>query len=218
MAQTVIYLVRHGETQGNRVRRYQPYDTPLSDEGSTQAALVAERLAGEGPFTALYASDLARTLETAGAISRRLGLPIIAEPRMRELDAGDWKGMLYSEIEQQYPGHRERWIAAGGIERLPGASGESTTAVHRRVTAALDEIAARHAGERVIVVSHGWALTILLSAVHEWDYVEAFREQRLHLGNTSVSIVEINATGVRNCTLLNCTLHLPAAPVNEGSP
>lgn len=216
--QTTIYLVRHGETPGNRTRRYQPYDTPLSDEGREQARLVAERLAEEGPFAALYASDLARTLETAHTIGARLGLEPIPEPRLRELDTGDWKGELYEEIEARYPGRRDAWIAAGGLERMPGATGESTTDVYARVTAAFDAIVARHPGERVIAVSHGWALAMLMSAIYACDHAEAFREQRFAFGNTSVSVVEVDATGVRRCTLLNCTRHLPVLAGNEGNP
>jgi len=104
------------------------------------------------------------------------------------------------------------------VERLPGESGESTADVHRRVTAALDDIVARHSGERVIVVSHGWALTMLFAAVQNWDYVEAFREQRLQFGNTSVSVVEIGADGSRTCTLLNCTRYLPETAGSDCNP
>lgn len=217
---TTVYLVRHGETPGNRLRRYQPYDTPLSEQGREQARLVAERLAhpGEGPFTALYASDLARTMETARTIGARLGLQPIPEPRLRELDTGDWKGTLYEEIEARYPGRRDAWIGAGGLERMPGATGESTGDVYARVTAAFDEIVARHAGDRVIAVSHGWALAMLMAAVHGCDHAEAFREQRFQFSNTAVSVVEVDAEGVRRCTLLNCTRHLPVLAGNEGSP
>lgn len=217
MANTVIYLVRHGETPGNRMRRYQPYDTPLSEEGREQARLVAGRLAEEGPFTALYASDLARTMETATAIGARLNLSPIPEPGLRELDVGDWNGELYDDIEGRFPGRRERWIA-GGLERMPGESGESSTDVHLRVTAAFDDLVARHPGERLIAVSHGWALAMLLSAVHEWDHAETFREQRLPFGNTAVTIVEVDPDGARRCTLLNCTRHLPLPAGSDGSP
>ena len=213
--QTVVYLVRHGETPGNRIRRYQPYDTPLSEEGRAQARLVAERLVAEGPFTALYTSDLARTIETAAAIGARLGLDPIPDPRLRELDTGDWKGSLYDDVEARFPGHRDRWIAGGGLERLPGAAGESTADVSRRVSAAFDDIVARHPGERVIAVSHGWALALLLAAIHAWDPAEAFREQRIQLGNTAVTVVEVDAEGARRCTLLGCTEHLAQATGNE---
>lgn len=215
---TEVYLVRHGETPGNRLRRYQPYDTPLSEQGREQARLVAERLASEGPFAALYTSDLARTMETARAIGTRLGLEPIPDRRLRELDTGDWKGSMYTDIEQRYPGHRDRWIAAGGVERMPGPDGESTTDVLRRITAAFDDIVARRPGERVIAVSHGWALAILLAALHEWDYIECFREQRIQLGNTAVTVVEVDADGARRCTLLGCVRHLPVLAGNEGSP
>src|SRR5436309_13776547 len=86
---TTLVLVRHGETAGNRDRRFQTYDTPLSDTGRAQAQRVAERLAAEGPFDALYASDLARTRETAEAIGARLGLTPVFTPALRELDTGD---------------------------------------------------------------------------------------------------------------------------------
>ena len=204
--QTEIYLVRHGETPGNRYRRYQPYDTPLSDDGRGQARRVADWLAAAGPFTALYTSDLARTMETAAAINAKLDLEPIQDPRLRELDTGDWKGAMYTDIETRYPGHRDRWIAAGGIERLPG--GESTTDVHTRMLSALDNIIAHHPGERVIVVSHGWALALLLYAVHGWDHAEAFRDQRIQLHNTAVSVLHITADGARTCALLNGTQHL----------
>ncbi len=216
--QTTIYLVRHGETAGNRVRRYQTYDTPLSDEGREQARRVAGRLAGEGPFAALYTSDLARTLETAATIGQELGLAAALEPRLRELDVGDWKGTLYEEIERRFPRQRERWIAGGGLDRLPGAAGESTSDVRQRVLSAFDEIAARHAGERVIAVSHGWALAVLVAALHGWDQAETFREQRLHFDNTAVMVFELDADGARRCALLNCTHHLAAIAHNDGSP
>jgi broad specificity phosphatase PhoE len=70
----------------------------------------------------------------------------------------------------------------------------------------------------VIVVSHGWALTMLFAAVQNWDYVEAFREQRLQFGNTSVSVVEIGADGSRTCTLLNCTRYLPETAGSDCNP
>jgi broad specificity phosphatase PhoE len=216
--QTVLYLVRHGETAGNRVRRYQAHDTPLSDAGRAQAHRLAERLAGEGPFSAIYASDLARTLETAAIIGDRLALPPLPEPRLRELDVGNWKGELYEEIERRFPGERDRWIAGGGLERMPGAGGESSSDVLNRVSAAFEEIVARHPGERVIAVSHGWALAVLTAALHGWDHAATFRDQRLRFDNTAVTVIEVDAGGALRCSLLNCTRHLVATAGNDGSP
>ena len=73
-APTIVILVRHGETPGNRERRTQVYETPLTETGREQAARLAERIAAEGPVQAIYASDLARALETAEIIGGRLGV------------------------------------------------------------------------------------------------------------------------------------------------
>src|SRR5262245_61361117 len=190
---TTLVLVRHGETAGNRERRFQTYDTPLSDTGRAQAQRVAERLAAEGPFDALYASDLARTRETAETIAARLGLTPVFTRALRELDTGDFKGMLRDEIDARQPGHLQGWIAAGGAERMPGEAGECVADVHARTAAFLEEVCARHPGGRVLLVSHGWALSILLYHVHGWDRTESFAAQRISLNNTAVSVVEVDA-------------------------
>jgi broad specificity phosphatase PhoE len=124
---TTLVLVRHGETLGNREGRFQVYDTPLSDAGRIQAARLAERLAGEPPADALYASDLARASETAAIVGRRLGLPPIADAALRELDVGDWKGLLRSDVLAQAPvrssGCRARRVSAPRMSpgvRSPG--------------------------------------------------------------------------------------------------
>jgi broad specificity phosphatase PhoE len=220
-APAVLYLVRHGESTANAERRFNAYDTPLSPAGLAQAHRVAERLAAEGPFHALYTSDLTRTLQTAAVIGARLGLRPVPLPALRELDTGDWKGTLYADLEARHPGALQRWIAAGGFERLPGPDGESVCDVRARLTACLEELAARHTGERVIAVSHGWALGILLACVQGLDPHETFRTQQLRLGNTAVSVVEACPGGPRRCLLLGCTAHLdpePSHPSAAASP
>lgn len=205
---TTIVLVRHGETMGNRDRRYQTYDTPLSELGREQAARVAERLANDAPYSALYSSDLLRTRETAEAIGARLNLTPILTPRLRELDTGGFKGRAHADIEAETPGFIERWVTAGGRDRLPGEAGESVADVAARMQAQFDAIVAQHPGERVIAVSHGWAIAILLAHVHGWDHHEAFAARRAQLNNTAVSITEVDIAGSRTCTLLGCVTHL----------
>jgi probable phosphoglycerate mutase len=190
------------------VRRVQTYETPLSRKGRAQARLLAARLDVDGPFSALYASDLMRAQQTARVIGRRLGLKPVMDSRLRELDAGDWKGALDDDIEARTGGQLSRWIASGGLERLHGAGGESTADVYSRVTAAFEEVITQHAGERVAVVSHSWALSLLLAAVFERPFADAFRDQRFHLANASVTIVKAAADRRYSCDLLNCTVHL----------
>jgi len=87
-----------------------PADTPAQD-ARISATII----------TALYANDLSRTFETAAAIGARLGLTPIPDPRLRELDTDAWKGTLYEDVEAQFPGVRDRWIApvAAGHDGSP---------------------------------------------------------------------------------------------------
>ena len=205
---TTLILVRHGETAGNRERRTQRYDTPLTDLGRAQAARVAERVAAEGPVHAIYTSDLDRARETAEIIGRRIGLNPIPDAALRELDLGDWKGLSLAEQQAVYPGGFAGWIATGGGERCPGSTGECVDDVARRVIPFVESVISRHAGGRVVLVSHGLTLGILLAHLHGWEQTEAFRTRRVPLQNTAVSVVEADEAGAFTCTLLGCTAHL----------
>lgn len=205
---TTVYLVRHGATAGDRDRRFATDDMPLSAQGHAQAEKVAARLAREGTFHALYTSDLRRTYQTARAIGAALHLEPVPERALRELDLGEYKGRLLAELEAERPGWLAAWIEAGGRERMPGTGGEGVAQVHARVTAFFGDLRARHPGERVVVVSHGWTLAVLLAHVHDWDHHAAFAARRITLPNTAVSIVEVDATGAHCCTLLGDSAHL----------
>src|SRR3712207_2914672 len=109
--QTLIYLVRHGQTTWNIERRFQgQLDVPLSEEGLRQAEAVASWLVRQRVrFGAVYSSDLLRAKQTAEAIGRRLGLEAEPVRALREIHVGDWQGMLSTEIERRYPGDLEKW-------------------------------------------------------------------------------------------------------------
>jgi len=216
-AVTSLVLVRHGETPGNRDRRFQTYDTPLSEVGRVQAGRVAARLIGGPGIDALYASDLARAVETASLIGARVGLAPVLLATLRELDVGDWKGRLHADAEAEYPGGWKGWIADGGAARLPGPEGECLDDLVVRAIACLETIMARHRGERVALVSHGLTLGVILAYTHGWEQKEAFRSRRVRLLNTAVSEVERDATGIFRCPLVGCTAHLDADLRGAGS-
>lgn len=155
----IVHLViaRHGETAWNAEGRFQGQtDVPLDERGRIQAAELAERLAAEPPFVALYASDLARALETATIVGRRLGLAPLPEPRLREIDVGSWSGLLRVEIEERWPGSIERWVTGGEIP-----DGETRERFSSRVARASIELAGRHPGGRVLLVAHGGVIRAL---------------------------------------------------------
>jgi probable phosphoglycerate mutase len=137
---TTLLLVRHGETDWNAEGRLQGHtDRPLSDDGRRQARQLAEELADE-PLDAVYSSDLARARETAEIVAERLGLPATLDPELREKDWGTWEGLT--------PVERDR------VEFV----GESTEAHQKRILRALEWIAERHPGGRVLVVTHGGSM------------------------------------------------------------
>jgi len=147
---TTLVLVRHGETDWNRERRFQGHaDTPLNDAGREGARALADQLATE-PVLALYSSPLERALETARIIGKSLGVEVAVEERLREIDVGSWQGLTRDEVEERFPDAYRRWlIGDGGWE-----GGETSDDLDRRVLTALAEIAAEHDG-LVVAVTHG---------------------------------------------------------------
>ena len=159
---TELILVRHGETLWNRERRMQGQtDVPLSEIGLKQAQAVGQRLAQE-KFAALYSSDLARAYATAEAIAQASGKPIIRDKALRERTFGIFEGLTSPEIAERYPVENERFAAREPDYAMPG--GESSRAFYERGLACLTRIAHAHAGERVVVVTHGLVLDTLYRA------------------------------------------------------
>jgi probable phosphoglycerate mutase len=137
----------------NAVGRWQGQaDPPLSPLGETQAAEAADRLADVG-FSAVVSSDLRRARATADILARPLGLPVVVDPDLREIDVGDWTGLTRAEIETQWPGELAEW-SEGRSESPLG--GESRTALAERARAAMARAAAAaQPGDHLLVVTHG---------------------------------------------------------------
>lgn len=148
---TELYLVRHGETEWNAARRIQGRtDIPLNETGRQQAREAAELLARRR-WHGVYTSPLGRARETASIIAERLGLDgVTAIDALVERDYGEAEGMGFDEIEALYP---------EGV-RAPGQ--ETREEVAARVVPALLELAERHPGERLVIVSHGGAIRSVL--------------------------------------------------------
>ena len=155
-----ICLIRHGETAWNAERRLQGHlDVALNETGFAQAAAAAQHLAGER-FAGLYCSDLLRTRQTAAPLVRVLGRPAVDEPRLRERHYGSFQGLTYAEAALRYPQAYALHKARHPEFALP-AGGESLNDFRVRIVAALADIAARHRGRQVAVVTHGGVLDIV---------------------------------------------------------
>jgi len=156
------YLVRHGETEWNRTRRIQGQaDVPLNRHGQTQASLLGGRL-GDTAFSAVYASDLSRAVNTARLVVGESEAEIAPVPELREIAYGEWEGLTFAEVEARDPeGFAERMLRQNDRYTPPG--GENVHQFVARVRRFHDRVRERHgSGERVLVVGHSGSILALL--------------------------------------------------------
>jgi broad specificity phosphatase PhoE len=158
-----IFLARHGETEWNRLGRWQgATDIPLSEVGRAQARALGDRLRGRG-IGAAYASDLSRAHETATIIAGMLGLAApAADARLRERGYGRFEGLTREECEARFP---EVWARYLADRRATPPEAEPQSEIIARATAALHDIASGTAdGASVLVISHGGTIRSFASA------------------------------------------------------
>ena len=148
-----ILLARHGETVFNVERRYQGQsDSPLTERGVEQARQLA-LLLREERVGAVYSSDLGRALETALVVAVPHGLEVFADPRLREVDVGDWTGLSRDELAASDGERMRAWDTQPSTVRLP--RGEAIVDVQARALRFFEERMPEHAGQTVVVISHG---------------------------------------------------------------
>jgi len=154
---TELILLRHGETEWNALGRLQGHlDSPLSAEGLRQADALAARLRAL-PFDALYSSDLGRALETARRIAGRTGHAVRPDARLRERGLGILEGLTREQARERHPEVFAAYATNAPDFVVPG--GESSLQRLGHAVECLAELGARHAGERVVVVTHGGVLS-----------------------------------------------------------
>ena len=185
---THFLLVRHGETDWNREKRFQGQtDIPLNSTGMAQADSLAEELIKTHPdVSAIYSSDLSRAYATALQSAEKYHLPVIKTQNLREICWGELEGVLSQEkialaakdreerLQRDFPDRKERW-------NYPIANGvESYNALVSRVKKQLSEIAKEHPGEKVLIFTHGRVIrTLIIEAQNDESGLDS-------LGNCSV--------------------------------
>lgn len=157
MERTQVIIVRHGETEWNIANIRQGHlDSPLTEDGIAQAKALARRLMSER-FSALYSSDLGRAMQTARIIAEATGHEIVSDPRLRERHLGIFQGLSSDEIKEKHPEEYKLHRSLGPDYVIP--SGESFRQQVARNLAYLNEIAAKHLGETIVVITHGGVLS-----------------------------------------------------------
>jgi len=192
---TMLYLVRHGETQWNVEKRMQGRkDSPLTELGRQQAAWAADALR-DVPFDAAYASSSPRAMTTAEIVKGERPFEVQAVDALQEISLGVWEGRLQKELDQAFSSHTHAFWKTPHTFRMNGA--ETYFAVQERVVAEMKRIVAAHPGQTVLVVSHTVALKLILAHFGDrllpnlWDAAYGYS----HPG--SISIVEVDGGKAR---------------------
>ena len=147
-----FYLLRHGETEWNKLGKFQGLtDVSLNDRGLAQARDSA-RAALSWEHNALYASSLTRTVQVAEEIHKLTGIPLVTDPGLRELSLGDLEGVTGAEMRAGWPGLYQTWRNNPADVVMP--NGESLTQLQERAWDVILEIERGHADEEGVVVFH----------------------------------------------------------------
>jgi len=151
-----LYFVRHGETQFNVEKRMQGFcDSPLTDNGISQAKAVGKGLSGID-FTAAYASESQRVIDTANYAIGHRSIPLTTDARLKEMNFGLLESLLGDEIQAKYGNILEELFTMKDLH-LSAPEGETYVQLFQRTSSAVEEIVKRHQAEggNILVFSHG---------------------------------------------------------------
>lgn len=184
---TTLLLVRHGQTEANRLRRIQGRDdTPLTPEGVAAAAVIADKLRGlwlAPDRVVTFCSPLPRAQETLRRLRTHLGLDgqVTFDPRLMEIDFGEYTGRPVQEVLPEIARHKEN-------PHIPYPGGESGNDLKARVTAFLVDAIAAHPGHHLVVVTHFGVIETTLR-----HYGTLSPTERLHPDHRNVYRLELHA-------------------------
>lgn len=206
MAVTKLYLVRHGQSDGNAEGRFGGHGpTPLSDLGRHQAEITGKVLAKEG-ITAIYSSDLLRAVQTAEPLSKLVNVPIIPTAAFRERNVGVLEGLTFDESKQTFP--RDYYALVNRSVHHVITNGESYRHLLRRSTGELWEILRNHVGERIVIFSHTGAICFM--TLHLMGAIRRDTKQTPWIVTSNCGINRFEIRGRNNVRVmaLNDTRHL----------
>ena len=205
---TQIFLVRHGQSEGNLFRRVQGQtDVELTADGRAQLPYLTKRFAGT-PLAAVYTSPLRRAEETAAAIVGGRDIPVFVDKRLIEMCFGAWEMRPWGEVNLESPELKRAFLHDPDRWHVPGS--EAHTAVQKRMLAAMTDIARANDGKTVAVACHGMAIRAFLARILGVPSERIFEDVPL-VNNTSVTLLRFE-NDTFSVLYVNDTTHLPAPP------
>lgn len=159
---TSIYLLRHGQIEQAKPRRFiGQLDLPLTAEGEHQALDMA-LLLREIPFTRIFSSPLIRAVQTAAVIAAGREQAVITVPELAEISLGGWEGLTVEEVRRRFPGQYEQ--RGNDLTHFRPPEGESFHDLAIRAFSALNRLAAANPGP-LLIVAHAGVNRVLLSTI-----------------------------------------------------
>jgi len=156
-----VYLMRHGEVDcGSEQRCNGHLDIDITEKGQEQMQRLSVLLAGK-PISAVYSSDLIRSVKGAEIISKSLGLAHTPLQTLRERAFGAWEGLTAGEIRERYPVEYAAW--RGDLLNFRPPGGEGLLDVQARVLPEYRRLVAAHAGQEIAMLLHGGVNRIILA-------------------------------------------------------
>ena len=209
MADTIIYLMRHGETAENACRPFilqgNALNGPLSENGRRQAAALAGVLESV-PFAAVFASPMLRAQQTAQAVIGPRPLEIETSKGIEEVNVGKWERLSWDQIVAQYPTESAEFLANPGT--VPYLGGESYVDVQKRTLPVLEDLAHRYAGHTIGIVAHNVVNKSILASILQ---LPISRARSLHQTNCCINIIRWKESGPE-VEVLNSDLHVRHLP------
>jgi probable phosphoglycerate mutase len=211
---TTIVLVRHGRTALTEARKISGGDgddPDLSEVGVLDAAAVSRALSGVGsqgpwqriaPISAIVASPMKRTRQTAEIIARQHGLKVTENENLREISFGDWDGLSHDEAQAK---DSTLWQAWRGSWSVSPPNGESLEVFDQRLQLARQQIVERHAGKTVVVVAHVMPIRGFLRWAFDAAAAAYWRPQ---VAPCSISIIRVWGDETAEVVTVNHTAHL----------
>lgn len=181
-----IYLIRHGQTEWNVMKKLQGWNnSELTEKGIEDAKNLSERLK-DIDFDIIYSSPQKRALDTAKIIKANRDMEIITLEELKEIRFGVWQGMTLEKVKEKYPREYDDYFNRPHLYK-PIGDGESLKDIYQRAEKAYKKILNSKA-ENVLVVSHGVTLKALRAIVKNIS-LEEFSQLEVHPG-TALNIIE----------------------------
>ena len=181
-----LVLVRHAQTSANIDMVWHGHtDTPLTEVGHEQSRALGQHFNRIMEPDVIYASPLQRAKLTAEAIAENFVMPVHVDERLMEFGIGDWEDIGFDRLKNEL-----NFIPKMlDDEHYSAPGGESRFGVIQRMTSAIEGIAEKHRGEKVVIVSHGMAMSLALG---HWFGNEKTDWTNFVCDNTAVTEIKLN--------------------------